>query len=132
MSAGGSLASRSPYTAKQGQYLAFIHAYQKMHRRAPSEADLQQYFRVSPPSVHDMILRLGGTRIDRESARTGAVHPDSAPAGAVAGIGVLIQQNRRAMSVNIGAVQESRDQAATKILLQGRYKNLVVRSSARE
>ena len=58
MSADGSLASRPPYTTKQGQYLAFIHAYQKMHRRAPSEADLQQYFRVSPPSVHDMILRL--------------------------------------------------------------------------
>ena len=58
MSAGGSLASRSPYTAKQGQYLAFIHAYQKVHRRAPAETDLQQYFQVSPPSVHDMILRL--------------------------------------------------------------------------
>jgi DNA-binding MarR family transcriptional regulator len=53
-----SLASRPPYTHKQGQYLAFIHCYQKLHRRAPAETDLQQYFRVSPPSVHDMILRL--------------------------------------------------------------------------
>jgi DNA-binding MarR family transcriptional regulator len=57
-SADGSPAGRPPYTAKQGQYLAFIHCYQKVHRRAPSEADLQQYFRVSPPSIHDMILRL--------------------------------------------------------------------------
>jgi DNA-binding MarR family transcriptional regulator len=54
----GALAARPPYTAKQGQYLAFIHCYQKLHKRAPAEADLQQYFRVSPPAVHDMILRL--------------------------------------------------------------------------
>jgi Mn-dependent DtxR family transcriptional regulator len=46
------------FTHKQGQYLAFIYAYSKVHRRAPAEADIQQYFRVSPPSVHDMILRL--------------------------------------------------------------------------
>jgi len=52
------LAARPPYTAKQGQYLAFIHYYQKVHRRAPAETDLQEYFQVSPPSVHDMILRL--------------------------------------------------------------------------
>jgi DNA-binding MarR family transcriptional regulator len=57
-SADGSQAARPPYTAKQGQYLAFIHYYQKVHRQAPAEADLQQYFRVSPPSIHDMILRL--------------------------------------------------------------------------
>lgn len=33
-----------------------------MHRRAPSEADLQNYFRTTPPSVHQMIktLELGG------------------------------------------------------------------------
>ena len=58
MSADGSLTARPSYTAKQGQYLAFIHYYQKVHRRAPAEIDLQQYFQVSPPSVHDMILRL--------------------------------------------------------------------------
>jgi repressor LexA len=46
------------YTAKQGQYLAFIHYYTKMFRRAPSEWEIQEHFRVSPPSVHDMILRL--------------------------------------------------------------------------
>lgn len=46
------------YTPKQGQYLAFIYQYSKIHRRPPAEADLQEYFRVSPPSIHDMILRL--------------------------------------------------------------------------
>ncbi|MEO8629407.1 MAG: MarR family transcriptional regulator [Betaproteobacteria bacterium] len=46
------------YTAKQGQYLAFIYYYTKVHRRAPAESDLQKYFKVSPPSVHQMILNL--------------------------------------------------------------------------
>ncbi len=58
ISADGSLTTGPSYTAKQGQYLAFIHYYQKVHRQAPAEADLQQYFRVSPPSIHQMILRL--------------------------------------------------------------------------
>jgi DNA-binding MarR family transcriptional regulator len=46
------------FTPKQGQYLAFIHAYTRLHRRPPAEADIQKYFRVSPPSIHQMILTL--------------------------------------------------------------------------
>ncbi len=46
------------YTDKQGQYLAFIFYYLKIHGRAPAEADMQRYFRVSPPAVHQMILTL--------------------------------------------------------------------------
>ena len=46
------------FTPKQGQYLAFIHLYTRLHRRPPAEADMQQYFRVSPPSVHQMVLTL--------------------------------------------------------------------------
>lgn len=46
------------FTAKQGQYLAFIYYYTKIHRRAPAEAELQAYFKVSPPSVHQMVLTL--------------------------------------------------------------------------
>ena len=45
-------------SAKQGQYLAFIYYYAKIHRRAPSEADMQDHFRVSPPSVHQMVVTL--------------------------------------------------------------------------
>jgi DNA-binding MarR family transcriptional regulator len=51
--------ARGSYTAKQGQYLAFIYYYAKIHGRAPSEADMQGYFRVSPPAVHQMVLSLG-------------------------------------------------------------------------
>ncbi len=50
--------AHSPYTAKEGQYLAFIHYYTKLHGRPPAEADMQRYFKVSPPSVHQMIVRL--------------------------------------------------------------------------
>ncbi len=46
------------FTSTQGQYLAFIYAYTRLHRRPPAEPDMQQYFRVSPPSVHQMVLTL--------------------------------------------------------------------------
>ncbi len=46
------------FTAKQGQYLAFIYHYTKIHQIAPAETDLERYFRVSPPSVHEMIKTL--------------------------------------------------------------------------
>jgi DNA-binding MarR family transcriptional regulator len=46
------------FTALQGQYLAFIHAYSLIHRRAPAQADIQRFFLVTPPSVHQMVLTL--------------------------------------------------------------------------
>ena len=50
--------SAKTFTPKQGQYLAYIHLYTRLHRRPPAEADIQQYFRVTPPSVHQMVLTL--------------------------------------------------------------------------
>src|SRR5690348_5178332 len=50
--------SEPSFTPKQGQYLAFIYAYTQVLGRPPAEADLQRYFRVSPPSVHQMVLTL--------------------------------------------------------------------------
>jgi DNA-binding MarR family transcriptional regulator len=49
---------RPSFTPKQGQYLAFIDAYTRVHRRPPAEADMQRHFGVTPPSVHQMILTL--------------------------------------------------------------------------
>lgn len=46
------------FTTRQGQYLAFIHAYTLVLGRPPAEADIQRFFRVSPPSVHQMIVSL--------------------------------------------------------------------------
>lgn len=49
---------KKSFTAKQGQYLAFIFYYMKIHGFAPAESDMQNYFKVSPPSVHQMVLTL--------------------------------------------------------------------------
>jgi repressor LexA len=49
---------KKDYTDKQGQYLAFIYYYTKLNGRPPAEADMQRYFRVTPPSVHQMMLTL--------------------------------------------------------------------------
>lgn len=46
------------YTARQGQYMAFIYYYSKINGRQPAEADMQRYFKVSPPTVHQMVLNL--------------------------------------------------------------------------
>src|SRR5882757_846335 len=46
------------FTDKQGQYLAFIYMYTLINRQPPAEADVQQFFRVTPPSVHQMIIEL--------------------------------------------------------------------------
>jgi Mn-dependent DtxR family transcriptional regulator len=46
------------YTEKQGQYLAFIYYYAKIHGHSPSEAEMQAYFGVTPPTVHQMVLSL--------------------------------------------------------------------------
>jgi Mn-dependent DtxR family transcriptional regulator len=45
-------------TNRQGQFLAFLHLYRLLHRHGPAEADFVAYFRVSPPSVNQMIVRL--------------------------------------------------------------------------
>ena len=46
------------FTDKQGQYLSFIYYYTKLNGRAPAEADMERYFAVTPPSVHQMVLTL--------------------------------------------------------------------------
>ncbi len=46
------------FTEKQGQYLAFIESYMAMHGRAPAEAELQRFFGTTPPTIHQMILKM--------------------------------------------------------------------------
>jgi repressor LexA len=60
-------AESKPFTAKQGQYLSYIYYYTKIHGRPPAEVDLQRFFRVTPPVVHQMIKTLAARGfIDRE------------------------------------------------------------------
>jgi DNA-binding MarR family transcriptional regulator len=51
------------FTPRQGQYLAFIHAYTLVNGRAPAQADIQRFFQVTPPSVHQMLLTLERERL---------------------------------------------------------------------
>jgi DNA-binding MarR family transcriptional regulator len=61
--------SKARFTPKQGQYLAFIHAYTLVLGRPPADADLQRHFRVSPPSVHQMVLTLERAGLIRRQPR---------------------------------------------------------------
>ena len=72
------------FTAKQGQYLAFIYNYTKMHRQPPAELDLQRYFQVSPPSIHEMIKTLERNGLIEKTPGKGRsirllVQPESLP-----------------------------------------------------
>ena len=58
IASAGRCPTQARYTVKQGQYLAFIYYYSKIHGRSPSEVDMQSFFRVSPPAVHQMVLSL--------------------------------------------------------------------------
>ena len=50
--------SRTRFTPRQGEYLAYIHLYRKLHRCSPAESEIAKYFRVSAPSAHQMIVKL--------------------------------------------------------------------------
>jgi DNA-binding MarR family transcriptional regulator len=74
----------TPFTTPQGQYLAFLYAYTQLNRRPPAERDFQEYFQVTAPSVHQMILaleRLGFIRRTPGAARSIALllPPESLP-----------------------------------------------------
>jgi len=67
-------------TPRQGQYLAFIHAYTLVNGCPPAQADIQRFFQVSPPSVHQMLLTI---------ERAGLI---SRRPGAARSIAVLVQR----------------------------------------
>jgi DNA-binding MarR family transcriptional regulator len=51
------------FTHRQGQFLAFIHLYRLLHKRGPAELDMVKFFRVTPPSVHQMVAHLEEHRL---------------------------------------------------------------------
>ncbi|MBM4069896.1 MAG: MarR family transcriptional regulator [Planctomycetes bacterium] len=46
------------FTHRQGQFLAFIHLYRRLHRQGPAETDMVKFFRVTPPAAHSMVVKL--------------------------------------------------------------------------
>lgn len=80
-----STTSPPSFTDKQGQYLAFICTYELLNGRAPAEADIQRYFGVTPPTVHQMILTLAKAGLIRRTPGVARsiellVDPDDIPA----------------------------------------------------
>lgn len=51
------------FTQRQGQYLAYIFYYSRINRRAPAEADIQNYFKVSSASTHQMLRGLAAKQL---------------------------------------------------------------------
>ncbi len=50
--------AKCDFTEKQGQYLSFILYYTKVNGRPPAEVDMQRCFKVTPPTVHQMVKKL--------------------------------------------------------------------------
>jgi len=46
------------FTQRQGQFLAFIYYYTKLNSQPPAERDIERYFKVTAPAVHQMIVTL--------------------------------------------------------------------------
>lgn len=46
------------YTPRQGQFLAYIDTYTRLHGEPPSEAEIATYLNVTPPSAHQMLVTL--------------------------------------------------------------------------
>ena len=57
---GPSPQSANRPTPKQGQFLAYIHAYMRSNQAgvAPTHAAMQRFFNLTPPSVNSMLARL--------------------------------------------------------------------------
>jgi len=72
----------------------YLH-YTRVNGRAPAEADMERYFGVTPPSVHQMILTLEARRLSERTPRLGAVNPVAHPTRGVAGSGIRLTETRR-------------------------------------
>ena len=57
------------FTDKQGQYLAYIYYYTKLNGTPPAHTDMQKYFKVTPPSVNQMISTLEKKGLIRKKPR---------------------------------------------------------------
>ncbi|MEQ1882316.1 MAG: MarR family transcriptional regulator [Burkholderiales bacterium] len=72
-------------TERQGQFLAYIYQYSIVNGCAPSEADMQDFFQLTAPSVHTMVLTLERRgfiwRVPRQARSISVIiPPESLPA----------------------------------------------------
>ena len=65
---------RARFSGLQGRYLAFIHHYTVVHGLPPAEFDLQTFFKVSPPTIYQMVLTLEKKKfIERTAGQTRSI-----------------------------------------------------------
>lgn len=58
------------FTSKQGQYLAYIYYYTKINKMPPAQRDIQDFFGVTPPTVHQMIMQLDKNNLIKRKPNT--------------------------------------------------------------
>jgi len=69
-----SFSSSTSFTVKQGQYLAFIDHYSRLHGVPPAESDFRAFSKVTPPVVHQMIKTLHARGfIDRAAGKARSI-----------------------------------------------------------
>lgn len=51
-------ATPGDYSPRQGQFIAFIHHYTKVSGQAPTDRDVERYFKISSSAAREMIERL--------------------------------------------------------------------------
>ena len=80
------------FTPLQGQYLAFIQAYATLHGRPPAERDMQVFFGVTAPVVHQMILGLASKGfLHREPGKARSIKPALPPES----LPILVRPSRK-------------------------------------
>jgi hypothetical protein len=50
-----------PLTPRQAEALYFIRDYRSIHGRSPSEVEIAQHVRITPPAPHELMVRLEET-----------------------------------------------------------------------
>ena len=66
----GNMGKDMKYTSKQGQYLAFMYYFTKLNGMPPAEADMMRYFKTSPASIHNMVLKLEENGLIQRTPKT--------------------------------------------------------------
>ena len=60
----------APYTPRQGQYLAYLHAYTRLHRQPPSEAEILEFLFLPGFSTAEKVTEISGRGVGLDVVQT--------------------------------------------------------------
>ena len=95
------------YTARQGQYLAFIYYYTKLNGIPPAQVDIQRYFGVTGPSVNAMLKTLEKAGLISRVARQARSIRLLLSPGSVAGLRLARVRKRRTSNAAVESMIRS-------------------------